>query len=216
MIISVLSQKGGAGKSTLARGIAVEYIKAGWDVQVADMDVTQQSTVRWSERRDELKIKPSVETAMYRTPTSAIKAESIYDLLIVDGTPYATQDTLKLAEKSDLIVIPTGVTYDDLEPSLKLGQELALKAEVDRSKILFVVMKVPESGEKEAMSSKKSIKGFGFQVVDTWMPFKTAYGKAMDSGYSMSETRFASLNEKAGNILEAIANHVKTEESEEV
>lgn len=212
MIVSILSQKGGVGKSTLARGLGVEFIKNGWDVHLADMDTTQQSTVNWAERRDAIGVEPSVDAAMYRNPQSALRSIKRCDLLVIDGTPYATEDTKDLAAGSDLIVIPTGVTHDDLEPSLRLAQELTIKANVPKSKILMVVMKVPESGDKEAMSTKNSIKDWGFAVADTWMPFRTAYGKAMDAGYSMSETRFNSLNEKAGSILSAIAQHITSKE----
>ena len=205
MIISVLSQKGGVGKSTLARGIAVEFVKNGWDVHVADMDTTQQSTVNWAERRDAIAVEPSIDCAMYRNPQSALRAIGRCDLLVIDGTPYATQDTKDLAAGSDLVVIPTGITHDDLEPSLRLAQELTIKAGVPKSKILLGVMTVPESGDKEAMATKSSIQDWGFTVADSWMPFRTAYGKAMDAGYSMSETRFTTLNERAGSILSAIA-----------
>ena len=37
MIISLISQKGGVGKSTLARLLAVEIAKAGWRVKIADL-----------------------------------------------------------------------------------------------------------------------------------------------------------------------------------
>ncbi len=208
MIVSFLSQKGGVGKSTLARGFAVEFIKAGWDVHVADMDTTQQSTVNWAERRDAIGVEPSVDAAMYRNPQSALKSISRCQLLVIDGTPYASTDTKDLASGSNLIVIPTGITHDDLEPSLRLAQELTMKGGIAKSKILVVVMKVPENGDKEAMATKNSIKDWGFDVVDSWMPFRTGYGKAMDAGYSMSETRFTSLNERAGAILSAIAARV--------
>ncbi len=208
MIISFLSQKGGVGKSTLARGVAVEFVKNDWDVHIADMDTTQQSTVNWAERRDAIGVEPYIDAAMYRNPQSALRAVSRCDLLVIDGTPYATQDTKVLAANSDLVIIPTGITHDDLEPSLRLAQELSMKAGLSKNKILMVVMKVPESGDKEAMSTKASIKEWGFSIVDSWMPFRTAYGKAMDAGYSMSETRFTSLNKRAGSILNVIANQV--------
>lgn len=208
MIVSFLSQKGGVGKSTLARSTAVEFVKNGWDVHVADMDTTQQSTVNWADRRDAVGIEPTVDAAMYRNPQSALRSVSRCDLLVIDGTPYATQDTVELAKSSDMIVIPTGITHDDLEPSLRLAQELSMQSKIPKNKILLIVMKVPESGDKEAMSTKSSIKDWGFNVVETWMPFRTAYGKAMDAGYSMSETRFSTLNERADAILKGIADRL--------
>src|SRR4051794_37335074 len=36
--IGVISQKGGVGKSTVARLIAREFAQAGWNVKIADLD----------------------------------------------------------------------------------------------------------------------------------------------------------------------------------
>ena len=47
--IANLSQKGGVGKSTLSRAIAVEYARNEWDVKIADMDL-KQSTCSFSNR----------------------------------------------------------------------------------------------------------------------------------------------------------------------
>lgn len=211
MIVSFLSQKGGVGKSTLSRGVAVEYVKSKWDVHVADMDTVQQSTVHWAERRDSVGVEPSIDAAMYRNPQSALKSINRCDLLIVDGTPFATTATKDIAKESGVIVIPTGVTMDDLEPSLILAQDLSIKAKIPKSKMFFVVMKVPPSGDREAMETKSSIKEWGFEVSETWMPMKTGYGKAMDMGYSMAETRFPTLNEKAGKIISDIVRKINQE-----
>ena len=47
MKISLVSQKGGVGKSTLARMIACEYAAGGWDVHIADFDTRQGSCTEW-------------------------------------------------------------------------------------------------------------------------------------------------------------------------
>jgi len=39
LVIAVVSQKGGVGKSTCARLIAREYAQAGWNVKIADLDL---------------------------------------------------------------------------------------------------------------------------------------------------------------------------------
>nr|WP_307983502.1 ParA family protein [Yersinia pestis] len=48
MIISVVSQKGGVGKSSLARTLAVEFTRAGWRVLLADTDYGQATSNRWN------------------------------------------------------------------------------------------------------------------------------------------------------------------------
>ncbi|MBA3922086.1 MAG: ParA family protein, partial [Nostocaceae cyanobacterium] len=49
--IGVVSQKGGVGKSTIARLLAREYAAAGWDVKIADLDIAQATSTNWKQRR---------------------------------------------------------------------------------------------------------------------------------------------------------------------
>ena len=65
MVISLLNQKGGTGKSSLGRAIAVEFARTGWAVHVADLDKTQQTCFKWAARRVESEIEPAIEVALY-------------------------------------------------------------------------------------------------------------------------------------------------------
>ena len=49
--IGAISQKGGVGKSSIARLIAREYAVAGWDVKIADLDIAQATSTNWKQRR---------------------------------------------------------------------------------------------------------------------------------------------------------------------
>jgi len=207
-VISFVSQKGGVGKSTLARGTAIEFAKNNWDVHIGDLDTTQFTTFKWSERRDAIGVGPSISVSSYKASKGIVPHIKSHDLIIIDGTPYATQETLDIAKISDLIVIPTGVTIDDIEPQVTLGKEIMIKAKVSIDKLLFVVMKVPERGDKEAISTIESIKDWGFNCVPTWLPFKLSYGQAMDAGYGMTETRFSTLNNYAGEIISGVSEKI--------
>lgn len=195
--------KGGAGKSTLARAVATELVKNGWETHMADTDNTQQTSFQWSSRRAENEIEPAVEVALYGDAKSALKAAKTADALVIDGKAFADKQALEIAKNSDLIVIPTGIAMDDLEPSLKFASELVTK-KVDKAQILFVVTKVPDSGDKEAMNTRASIKAWGFEVASGWIPLKTSASKAMDPGYSITETGYKSINERTDKIIEQI------------
>lgn len=203
MIISLLNQKGGVGKSALARALAVEFARNQWQVHVADLDRTQQTFFKWAQRRAEGAITPAIEVALYSEPKAALKAASNADVLVVDGKAFADAHALEIALNSDLIVIPVGVSLDDLEPSLKLAVELVNKG-VDKSRIVFVVCRVPDNGEKEATHTRTSIQSWGFSVVQGWIPFKPSYSQAMDKGLAFTETPFKSLSEKADRIIEQL------------
>ena len=51
MIVGIVSQKGGVGKSTLARLIAREFAAQDWQVKIADLDVSQATSFHWRSRR---------------------------------------------------------------------------------------------------------------------------------------------------------------------
>ncbi|UZE94383.1 nucleotide-binding protein [Alkalimarinus alittae] len=45
-IISVLSHKGGVGKSSISRTLGVEFTRSGWDTLLADIDSSQITSNR--------------------------------------------------------------------------------------------------------------------------------------------------------------------------
>jgi Mrp family chromosome partitioning ATPase len=45
LVVGAVSQKGGVGKSAIARLIAREYAASGWAVRVADFDVKQMRDI---------------------------------------------------------------------------------------------------------------------------------------------------------------------------
>jgi chromosome partitioning protein len=198
MILSFLGQKGGGGKSTFTRATAVEYVKNGWAVHVADMDERQGSTFKWSIRRAEAEVNPEVEVSIYLTEKTALKAAKTCDLLIVDGKPYSSKQTLKIAEASDLIVIPTGTTIDDLQPSLDLAIELT-QAKIPKEKIVFVVNKVASAAE--AISTIETIRTWGFDTTDLYLDYKAGYGKSMDGGFGLTECQWPSIAKRSDQIV---------------
>ena len=50
-VIAFISQKGGVGKSTLARALAAVCAQAGLEVVLADLDPRQQTLVHWQKAR---------------------------------------------------------------------------------------------------------------------------------------------------------------------
>ena len=210
MIISLLNQKGGVGKSSLGRALAVEFARNKWAVHVADLDSAQQTFFKWAERRSESKALPSIDVALYGDPKTALKAANNADVLIVDGKAFADTHALQIARESDLIIIPVGISIDDLEPSLKLAVELVNKG-INRNSIMFVICRVPDNGDKEAIKTCDSIEAWNFNVAKGYIPFKPSYSQAMDKGLSFTETPFKTLSEKADKIIEQLFNKVTQE-----
>jgi len=207
MIISVVAQKGGVGKSSLARTIAVELTRAGYGVLLADVDPGQSTTNRWAEkRRNVAGIKPLVETAVFSTTVSAVNACKDYDIGVIDGAPHATRGTLDAALASDLVVIPTGSSMDDLEPAVFLARELTEKVGED-TKVVFALYKTTSDAQER--EGRETLEQYGYEVLPGAIQVKTGYIDAFDRGYCATETRYEQLNDKALAMVQGVVNKLK-------
>lgn len=206
LIVGIVSQKGGVGKSTLARLVAREYASAGWSVKIADLDVSQGTSFNWQSRRLQSGIEPVIAVERFGSVEQALKIGDHYDLVILDGPPHSTAGTLRIAEASLLTILPTGLSLDDLEPSVLLAHELRKKG-TDREKIVFALSRVGDS-EAEIEEARGYIGEAGYQILAGSLPEKTAYRRASDEGRSLSETRFPTLNKRsdvlAQNVIDLI------------
>lgn len=206
LLLGIVSQKGGVGKSTLARLVAREYANAGWTVKIADLDVAQGTSFNWQARRLQASLEPVIPVERFGSVDQALKAAAPYDLVIIDGPPHSTAGTLKIAETSDMTVLPTGLALDDLEPSVLLAHELVKKG-VGRQKIVFALCRVGES-EIEIAEARSYIEQAGYAVLKGEIPEKTAYRRASDEGRTLTETRFPSLNERSDILAQSIIDQL--------
>lgn len=204
LLIGLISQKGGVGKSTLARLIAREYARAGWNVKIADLDVSQATSFNWQGRRLQNSVVPLVAVERFGTVEQALKIQGHYDLLVLDGAPHSTAATLKIAEACDVVILPTGLSLDDLEPSVLLAHELVKKG-ISRLKIAFALCRVGES-ESEIGEAREYIAQGGYSVLDGAIPEKIAYRRAADEGRTLTETRFTSLNDRGDRLAQSVVD----------
>lgn len=202
--IACISQKGGVGKSTLARDVAVQFAANKWSVRIADLDTRQTTASIWQDRRRESSIEPAIRVDGFATAEEAAKVEGC-DLVVYDGKPYSDLDTRRIAEVSDLLLIPTGPTVDDLYPQTLLAHEL-LKARIPVGRILFVLNSVSSDLDgSEVAAAKAYLNEAGYRVARAVLPRRTAYGQAQNSGRSMSEVPHPTLRVHPVALVEEIA-----------
>ncbi len=108
VIVGFVSQKGGTGKSTLARALAAVVAHAGLKIKVADLDNQQQTVLEWEKLRDEARAEPPIVVEGFDTASEALASAEDDELLIVDAPAHANRGTLEIANAATLIVQPTG------------------------------------------------------------------------------------------------------------
>ena len=84
VVVSFISQKGGVGKSTLARAL-LAVAAHSMSARLADLDPQQASVAAWEKaRRRNRVVGPPFEVAPYRSFRDALWASGDIDVLIVD------------------------------------------------------------------------------------------------------------------------------------
>lgn len=206
VIIGVVSQKGGVGKSTISRLIACNYAANEWQVKIADMDLAQGTCTSWNRRRLQNEIQPKVSVEQFLNIDDALKVGAHYDLVVFDGAPHSTRKTLEIALASDMVILPTGVSLDDLEPTIKLAHELK-KNGVDPVRISIALTRAGNS-EVELAEGMEYVTASGYHLLEGVIHEKTAIRRASDEGKCATETSFKTINEKVDQLVQSIVNRV--------
>lgn len=201
-IIGIVSQKGGVGKSTLARLLAREVAAGEAGVKIADLDIQQGTSFKWASRRAANGVRPEVRVETFASVKTALAEAASFDVYIIDGAPHASRDTREIARSVDLVVIPTGQSLDDLEPSVLLAHDL-VRDGIQRTRIAFALCKVSDSA-REIEGARAYLREAGYQVLEGEIPFRTGFSMALDQGKAVTETNFRSLSRRADRLAQAI------------
>ena len=204
MIISLISQKGGVGKSALSRLIAVEYAKAGWSVKIGDLDTGQGSTAKWKARRDQHGIEPEIPVEKYATVERAIKDAEHYDLMVLDGPAFAERRGLSMARVSELVIMPTGYSLDDMEPQIETAYGLEDNG-VNPDQIVFVFCRTEGSASEDA-AARAYLRKARVNILDPVFPERPSIRQAHNMGKAASEVSFPSIKSKILPLAQAIAD----------
>jgi chromosome partitioning protein len=204
-IIAFVSQKGGVGKSTLARAVAREAANNGLKVKIADLDTQQGTCIDWNRTRLNAGLQPAVAAEAFATAAQALKIADQYDLFVIDGPARTSSGTLDIAKVADLVVQPSGASVDDLKPAVREFHAL-IKAGIPRSKLVFALNHIGTPAEEN--EARAYISEAGYAVLDGCLSERPAYRKAQNTGRAVTETSFRNLNTKADALIQALIDRV--------
>jgi chromosome partitioning protein len=127
MIIALLNQKGGVGKTTLATHLAGEFASRGKSVVVIDAD-PQGSVLDWSQRRKEGTYPRLFGVVGLPRETLHLEAPELArntDYVIIDGPPRVTALARSALLAADLVLIPVQPSPYDVWASMEMLSLLA-------------------------------------------------------------------------------------------
>jgi chromosome partitioning protein len=105
MIISLLNQKGGVGKTTLAVHLATAFAQRGKRVLMVDAD-PQGSALDWAASREGDSTFPVIGLPKATLHKELPKLAADYDLLVIDGAPRVYDVARSAIMASDVVLIP--------------------------------------------------------------------------------------------------------------
>ena len=119
MIIAVTNLKGGVGKSTLSRNLAVYFALQREKTCIVDTDIEQRTTCDWRNRREEETL-PNIDVFPMSSVDGLLQdvkthQQNGYRVIILDGVPQLEKVTTKMILLANFLVIPLTPSIDDLK-----------------------------------------------------------------------------------------------------
>lgn len=179
--IAVLSQKGGAGKTTLAVHLAVEAERTGLTAAIIDLD-PQASVTGWGDSRSqETPAVVSAQASRLRQVLDVAKRSGT-KLAIIDTAPHSETAALAAAREADLILIPCRPAILDLR-AIRHTVDLARMAGTPAA---IVLNAVPSRGGL-AEEAVQAVAAYGVEVVPVQLGQRAAFVHCLTAGLGAQE-----------------------------
>lgn len=196
-IYSLISQKGGAGKSTLARQLAVLAGEAEQSF-IIDRD-PQRTTTKWWTRRSELN--PALPYPELIDLDGASLTEAVKKLrrksdgaVFIDTRPAVEEPEAEAARVADLVIVPVRPSPDDLEA---VGETLKILRRLDQRAVIIVNA---ARNEGRATGARAALSRYPVPVCPTHLVDRTIYLDASLEGRGVSEMRGAAAREATDEL----------------
>ena len=206
VIVGFVSQKGGVGKSTLARALGAVVALAGLKTKIADLDPYQQTVLEWERRRDKSSAETPIAVEAFDTVADAIASIGSDELLIIDAPAGASRATLEIAQAATLVVQPSGGSLDDLRPAVLLFHEL-VQAGIPKERLVAALCRILSQAEED-MARAYLLKA-GYEVLPGCVPERSVYRQAHDRGRAITEARGTAITAQTDKLMLALLQRVR-------
>jgi|SRR4051812_11026972 len=184
-VISVIGQKGGTGKTTVALHIATCAHAAGISTAVIDTD-PQGNAHSWFERREA----PDPEIIREMNPDAlprlvkAARANGV-GLLVIDTPGKAETMALAACELADLVLAPTAPSQFDLETLGTVRRTVRIAERLDRTWVLL--NKCPTNTRRLAAEAVEAVEEMNLPLAPVRFHTRNDFLDAMKVGQTAGE-----------------------------
>jgi len=181
MIISILNQKGGVGKTTLAVHLATALSRMGRKVILIDAD-PQGSALDWAAARDGEPLFPVVGLPRASIHKELTAVANGYDTVIIDGPPRVYDVARSAIMASDLIIVPIQPSPYDVWAAKEIVDLLTNASTLkDTQKTVFVInRKIVNTAIGRDVC--EALAGYPFPVLRSAISQRVAYAETASQG----------------------------------
>jgi len=196
--ILIAAQKGGAGKTTLARNLSVAASQDGRKVLCLDLDPQGSLRGWWENREADTPAMLDRDPTPDALPATLAAAQAQFDLSIIDTPPSAPEWLSEALGAADLVLIPVRPSPDDLRA---VGATISA---VTAAKVpfAFVLSQTPRARLTEQTARILAQHG---RVAPVNIAQRVAYAETGATGQGVSET----TDNKAEAEIAAVWDYVK-------
>lgn len=196
--IVVAAQKGGAGKTTLARNLAVEASLHGEKVLCLDLD--PQGTLRawWESREADAPAMLEADPTPLALASVLEAASQQFSLCVIDTPPAAPEWLTEALTAADLVLVPVRPSPDDLRA---VGATIAA-AKRANVEFAFVPSQTPYARITE--EAVRVLAQYG-RVAPVNIAQRVVYAECAATGLGVSETS----DKKAQSEIASVWNYTK-------
>lgn len=183
MIIGVVNQKGGAGKTTLVVNLAGALARRKYSTCIVDTD-PQGSVLQWQS------IHKASSLTVLQKPMGLIRKDiqslsGRFDYTIIDSPPALEQITMSVLKSVDMVIVPITPSPLDIWSANETIHLIKRVMRRNRKLIprLLVYRKVP--GTRIGRQAHDAISNYGLPVFKTELTHRIAYVEAMNTRFSV-------------------------------
>ncbi len=188
-VLSLLNEKGGAGKSTVAINLACALHRAGRRVVLIDAD--PQGTSRdWREASPEgADLPPVVVLDRPELLLSSLKTLAA-EIAIIDTPAKAEKMSANVVRISDVAIIPVQPSAADIWASAAAVKLIQSKRDVGGTiECAFLATRVTGSTNLSKEIMKGDWNEYGIDMLDQSISNRVSYAQSLSDGVSVFETR---------------------------
>ena len=192
MIVAVINQKGGAGKTTIALNLAAAMAAAGGRVLLIDAD-PQQTAQDWAAVRD---TPPPFDVIGLAKPVlhrDLPRIAADYDHVVIDGAPRNYEVARSAILSADLVLIPvqpSGADFWASRETVKLVQEAHSFKETQKA-VFVVSRRVGRSALGRDITD--ALAEFDLPILQAGTGQRIAYAETLTAGSTVIESQPRSL-----------------------